>query len=432
MRLAGNRTLDIATQQATSRDGSCAARVSVNSGAGGNNMKCRLLPTVSVAVAPCTWAAVLILVALAAFLCPAESRAASDAQPLTWLKAGKYSTLDRYLADLQRGYESGRVSEYSLYEGFRALYEDEAGNAQYFDHWVQSYPSSYAARTARGAYYYRMAAFVRGDALISQTPPQRIQAMLTNLVRARPDLRASLKMTAKPYMSALYLLNVARLAGSAEETRQWLDTGNAIAPDNELLRLRYMDCLTPRWGGSLKMMRDFRAESARQKRVPAYVLTRFDIVIHTETAKYFKEQGDVAKAFSEWGRVLKLSSADVEPASDEALIGYARSAWELHRRDAADRGLRLLQQRRVDEPWILSQMGWIYTKEERMTEAWAVLQRAASLDDPWAQFSVGKTTYLGCADINLPANRSAGLAWIRRSAEQGFAEAKEFLLAHGQ
>jgi len=371
-----------------------------------------------------------IAIALVSLAVTFKLSAALGTQPLTWLKSGQYSQLEASLGSLQRDYESGKISDYRLYEGFRDLYEDRAENAEHFDRWVQAYPHSYVARTARGAYYYRLAAYVRGEDLISHTPPQRIKGMLAYLVQARPDLRASLKMTAKPYLSTLYLLNVARLAGSADEKRHWLDAGNEIDPHNELLRLRYLDCLTPRWGGSLQMMRAFRAETARQP-VSTGLLRRFDIVIHAETAQWLKEEGDRPGAFSEWGEVLKLSAMDGELPSDEALIGYARSAWELHHQAEADRGLRLLARKQIDKGWVLSQMGWIYVQENRMPEAWAVLQRAASLNDPWAQFSVGKTTYLGCADIHLQADQRAGLTWIRRSADQGFAEAKAFLLAHG-
>jgi TPR repeat protein len=64
-----------------------------------------------------------------------------------------------------------------------------------------------------------------------------------------------------------------------------------------------------------------------------------------------------------------------------------------------------------------------------MPDAWRVLQKAAPLNDPAGQFRVGKTISLGCAVINLPANPRAGLVWIRRSADQGYAEAKSFLLS---
>jgi tetratricopeptide (TPR) repeat protein len=373
--------------------------------------------------------AVRIAAALIAVFGLSGISAAVDAQSLMWLKTGQYSKLEAHLESLQRGYESSQVPESKLYEGFRDLYEDRAENATYYDRWIQAYPSSYVARTARGAYRLHMASYVRGVDFISQTPPQQIERMLAYLTQARQDLQASLKMTAKPYLSTLYLLNAARYSGTAEERRQWLDAGNAIDPHNELLRLRYLNCLTPRRGGSLQQMWEFRAENARRQ-VPAELLRRFDITIHDETAQILNKQRNFAAAFTEWSEVLKLSATDGAVPSDEALMGYARSAWELHRRTDADRGLQLLAQRQIDEGWVLSQMGWIYTQENRIPEAWAVLQRAASLNDAWAQFSVGKTTYLGCADIHLAANHRAGLAWIRRSADQGFAEAKVFLMAH--
>jgi hypothetical protein len=84
------------------------------------------------------------------------------------------------------------VSEHQLHEGFRGLYEDAVGNARYCERWVQAYPNSYAARTARGAYYYRMGAFLRGGDFIAETPRLKIWAMHNSLALARPDLRAPL------------------------------------------------------------------------------------------------------------------------------------------------------------------------------------------------------------------------------------------------
>ena len=371
-----------------------------------------------------------IAVTLAAVLCvstlpvASASAGAADAQPLTWLKSGNYSALERHFTDLQRGFESGDVAEERLYQGFRALYEDGVDNQRYFDGWVQAYSQSYAARTARGAYYYRMGVVIRGEKVINATPPENIRAMIGFLARARPDLLASLQLTAKPYLSTLYLLNVEQYVGSIEDRRQWLDAGTAIYPDNTLLRLRYMNGLRPRWGGSLEMMRSFLAENERQH-VSAPLLAKLDVIIHTEIAESFAQKGD----FSRWDEVLKLAAATGEPPSDEALIGSARSAWNLHHQADADRTLQRLAQQGASEPWVLSQMVWIYVQERRMPEAWVVLQKAVALNQPWAQFSLGKTIFFGCADINLPANPRAGLVWIRRSADQGFAEASSFLLS---
>ncbi|HMA00223.1 MAG TPA: DUF4034 domain-containing protein [Steroidobacteraceae bacterium] len=354
-----------------------------------------------------------------------------DATALAWLKSKNYAALDSYLGGLQRGYESHGVSERRLYEGFRGLYEDQAFNVQDFDRWVLAFPISYVARTARGAYYYRMGQAIRGNKFIEKTPPEQIVYMTVYLARARSDLLESMKMTARPYVTALYMLNIERLSGSPESRRYWLDRGNTIDPQNELLRLRYMDSLRPRWGGSVEAMRSFRAETELH-RVPAALLAKFDIEIETESAFELTEPALREEAFRQWEKVLKLLAETGEAPSDDVLIGYARNAWGLNRRPDADRALELLSKRKVDDAHVLTQMGWLYVQEQRMKEAWPVLQKAATLNDPWAQFSVGKTTYLGCPDINLPANRQAGLVWMRRSADQGFAEAKSFLLDAGQ
>ena len=95
------------------------------------------------------------LLLLAALLCCAPLHADdSDAgtvnpQPLIWLKSAQYAALDRYYGDLQRGYEGGSVTEQALFQGYRDLYQDADGNAQYFDQWVRAFPKSYAARSAR-------------------------------------------------------------------------------------------------------------------------------------------------------------------------------------------------------------------------------------------------------------------------------------------
>jgi hypothetical protein len=128
-----------------------------------------------------------------------------------------------------------------------------------------------------------------------------------------------------------------------------------------------------------------------------------------------------------WDEVIQLSQAAGEPLPPRALAGYARSAWELNRRADADRTLAQLAQMDVDDAWALSQMGFIYVKEQRMREGWTVLKKAATLNDAWSQFAVGKTLIQGCPEINLPADRRAGLVWIQRSANQGFAEARQFL-----
>lgn len=354
----------------------------------------------------------------------------SAAQPLEWLKSGNYSALEQYYSQCQRDYEAGKTSDRQLYASFRRLYENNLDNEGNFDRWMQAYPTSYAATLARGAYLYRMAWSVRGDKYIPETSNEQLAAMRNFLTRARADLLASLKMTHKPYLSTLYLLNAGLLDSSTAERRHWFELGTAMDPQNTLLRIRYMGGLRPRWGGSYDEMQSFMRQCEDQKLATA-LLAKLGMLIHADMAEDAMSAADLNKSFDEWGQVLKLAETANEAPGTVALISYARAAWETNRRADAERALAQLSDRNLDDAWSLVQVGWMYAKEHRDADAWPLLLKAANLNDSWAQFTVGKTAYLGSADLHLKADQAGGLEWIRRSADQCFAEANNFLAAHG-
>jgi hypothetical protein len=385
---------------------------------GKSRLTCSMRESLSV-----TWisGAMLFLVVTAA-----NSVVTSNEQPLTWLKSGNYDAVEPYYAGVQRDYELGKLSDQQLYAAFRKLYEDDISNARYFDQWVRSYPKSYSARVARGAYYYRMAWAARGVAFIAKTPPERLARMENYVNRALPDLQDSLTMTAKPYLSTLYLVNVKMLDGTAQERRGWFDRGTMIDPNNTLLRVRYMVSLQPRWGGSLENMQALLNECEHQH-VAAATMAELQLNFASESAAAVAPTATPTEMLARWTEVEQLSETVRHTPFPVALAGYARAAWDLHRRVDADRALAQLAQLDVDDAWTLSQMGWIYVHEHRMAEGWSVLQKAATLNDAWSQFAVGKTLIEGCPEIKLSPDQSAGIGWIRRAAEQGFPEAVAFL-----
>lgn len=362
----------------------------------------------------------------------AAAPSVDEAQPLKWLKSGDFAALDGYFAQVQRDYEAGTTSERTLYDEFHKLYDEDAADQQYFNSWVAAFPRSYVALLARGTYFYRVASFVRGDEYRSKTAAKQIRAMSDFLDRAEPDLVASLKLTAKPYLSTYYLLDVNMLDGSAEERRQWFEQGTAIDPTNRHLRERYMFSLRRRWGGSYEQMQTF-LQQCQQLHLDPALLAKLEMLIHADLAEDAMSANQHGKAgaqmqvFNEWEKVLGLAKVAGEESDTEALVGYTRAAWELHRRAEADRGLQLLAQRELNDSWSLTQVGSVLVEEHRDAEAWPLLLKAAELNDPWAQLAVGKTIYQGAPDLNVPADRTTGIAWIKRSAEQCFPESISFL-----
>ncbi len=374
---------------------------------------------------------VLIAVLGAVPMRAAETGATDPVQPLEWLKAGHYAALDEYYSHQQRDFEEGRIPDDKLYASFRRLYQDSLDNAGLYDHWVEAYPRSYAAVLARGVYAYRMAWAVRGEMYIRDTPSGQIESMKNWLSRARPDLLASLKLTDKPYLSTLYLLNVAMLQGSAEERRQWYERGMAIDPGNSLIRYRYMFSLRPRWGGSYKEMEDYLAQVQAQQAAPA-LLARLGMLIHADKAEDAMRAGDNQKILDEWQEVLNLAPVAGEEPSNEALIGYTRAAQDLHRGAEAQRGLELLEDRHPQDAWSQGRLGWIYVQAHQDEKAWTLLAQAAEKNDSWAQWVIGHSTYDGVPALHKAPDHQAGLVWIRRSAGQCYPDAVQFLAAHGE
>jgi hypothetical protein len=353
-----------------------------------------------------------------------------DTQPLRWLKSGDYAAIDRYYSALQQQFEHGELSDSKLYGEFRSLYHNDPANGRYFDRWVERYPSSYAARVAQGTYYYRMAWAVRGNAYIEQTAPLRLLMMQLYLDRATDILQHSLSLTPRPYLSSLYLLNIAMMHGTHAEARHWLDMGTALDPDASLVRFRYMVDLEPRWGGSLEEMRAYAAECERQGVAPQ-TLARLKWTLVEEEIYATARTASAARRIEMFNELaLEARAAGAEPPP-MALAGLARIYWDQHQRADADRLLSQIDATHVEDAWALEQMGYVYASEQRMPEAWKVLLKSAQLGDAWSQFAVGKILVQGCADVHLAPDREAGLRWIRRAADQGFPEAGAYL-AHTQ
>jgi tetratricopeptide (TPR) repeat protein len=221
------------------------------------------------------------------------------------------------------------------------------------------------------------------------------------------------------------------LQGSAEERRRWYEEGMAIDSSNALICYRYMFSLRPRWGGSYRQMEDFLAQEQAQQAPPA-LLARLAQLIHADEAEDAMHAGDNQKIFDEWHEVLRLAEVAGEQPGTEALIGYTRAAQDLNRPADAKRGLEQLEDRHPEDAWSQARLGWIYIQAHQDEKAWPLLRKAAEQNDSWAQWVVGHGTYDGVPTLHKAPDQQAGLVWIRRSAEQCFPDAVQFLTARGE
>jgi tetratricopeptide (TPR) repeat protein len=372
-------------------------------------------------------------------------------QVIDLLDKRDYAALERLLGGHQWAFEADSDSSRQLENAFGAFRKVPRGGEAALNEWVAKYPASYAALVARGSYYYAQGLDARGTAFIKDTPDENVEAMRVYMRKARRDLEQSLKLTQKPYLSRLLLMSVTRTAGGRRGAKAQYVEAAKLAPQSVELRLAYMTSLEPRWGGSLTEMEAFAVESRAQlkdsaaaarvaARVPAYrAHERQRAKDFTQALQLYDESIALyadARALCERSYVLSQLKRDAEAFADVKLalskvrdIRYCleRAVSAAARINAADDAIGVLNLVIEVDPrshHAYNQRGWKHQQQGSQELAFQDYFASAKLGDAWGQLQAGKFYWAG---RGTREDREEGLAWLRKSAEQGNADAKASL-----
>jgi uncharacterized protein DUF4034 len=186
-----------------------------------------------------------------------SAQKASRRESSELLQAGSYAELDARMNGFQQAYRAHKIDDLDLLREFGAFARTDAVLRNNLDAWVQGYPGSYAARLARGIYYFKCGVVTRGNKYIARTPAEQIRGMTVYLTQAREDLLASLPLDAAPLISYRYLIIIGMEFGERDKNPDWLAKATAVDRDSIVIRRPYMISLETRWGGSLEAMQEF-------------------------------------------------------------------------------------------------------------------------------------------------------------------------------
>ncbi len=179
------------------------------------------------------------------------------------LEHAKYAELDRRMDGFQQAYESHELGEEGLLRAFAAFDLTDPALQANLDAWVQAFPRSYAARLARGTYYFTCGTQTRGTRAYARTTSAQISGMEFYFSKAERDLRDSLALDSKPLLSYNVLIRISMEGGNRAATRALLDAALKVDPAAMSVRRAYMRSLETRWGGSLQEMLAFLEETRK-------------------------------------------------------------------------------------------------------------------------------------------------------------------------
>lgn len=248
-----------------------------------------------------------------------------NAQPLVdvvdLVRKHDFAALEKHFNALESNFEKNKATEYELLDAYRPFYMREDVLADELSSWAKAYPKSYPAHLARGTYYRKLGELNRGTAPSSEVSAQKFSYMDQVFAIAKPELELALRLTPKPYLAALNLLNIARYESSNKDSDRYVALSNTLLPENMLARGRYIDHLKPRWGGSYEKMEAFVARS-RKEGVSAANLGLLKAMIHDDQGLSAQLAGDYDEARSQYA----LALTDAKNASPRLQQDYLDSS----------------------------------------------------------------------------------------------------------
>jgi tetratricopeptide (TPR) repeat protein len=352
---------------------------------------------------------------------------ATQIQPIdagSLLRSNSFAKLDREFATLQRKYEQGSITEENLRDAFRVFYPTDATLATKYDQWVSEFPRSYVARLARAIYYKKVGEEKRGGDYINQTSEQQIRGMQEALLQSLRDSDASVTLTAKPLLSYLQEMDIASLLGAPDQGRKSLDLAIKIEPDTYIARLKYMNNLETRWGGSLDEMQAFYEECKGSHLSKSHLDTLEAMVAEEQGWLHVNVDKDAIAAERDFDRADTLSPGFF--CADCDRYELANLLLQQGRYSDEITVLSKILAHKPDDLAALSNRGIAYMRSGKAREALADWTKAANQGNIYSQNELGRAYMQGIPGV-LEANSKLGIEWFAKAAAQGDAYAQRNL-----
>jgi hypothetical protein len=337
-----------------------------------------------------------------------------------YLAEKKFSNLEREVQGYINAYKKRQITAEELFDRFKPFTNDNLGLESLFNQWVDQYPKSYVARTARGIFFNSVAWSLRGKKFARDTTGIQFENFRAYLNRADADLRASLELDDKPIQSYTILIDVEKGLGTGE-TRKFVDDAIKLDPKAYRVRDVYLRSISPKWGGSFRLLDEFVAEAksspmlAEEKR-------------HLEAeANWLK--GDQAQLDQDYKAAIDYFR--------KSYTLYPKQVWRLDNAAGAalagnmkDEALKILSEVLLADPkeaWALNKRGYLYEAYvQDNSKAFKDYVTAADAGNRWSQNGVGLWYLSGTA---VTKNSERAEAYFRLAAAQGNENAKGNLKA---
>lgn len=168
-------------------------------------------------------------------------------QLIEQLRSGSLASLERRLEAYQSAFENGRASDELVEAAFFAFANSDQSLARTLDEWVASAPNSYAARGARGVYYWRLGWIARGTDVMRKPSRQQARAMRRFFRLAEEDFEAAIDMHPRFSLGYAFLISIGMASNQRDDPTFMMRRGLKVVPQSFAIREWYLASLEPWW-----------------------------------------------------------------------------------------------------------------------------------------------------------------------------------------
>lgn len=173
------------------------------------------------------------------------------------LENKEYLRYENLLRQYLTEWKDAPDKEYNQHLLFDSIDAYDANLLHPLNEWVTQNPSALAF-LARGVYLNKRGQLLRGSAPTSATPALNLNMLAAAHLRASTDLQYAIKLDPSLLPAYSHLLEVARYSpGLKIDAEKLLASASLHHPRTFEARRRYLDILSPAWGGSFEAMERF-------------------------------------------------------------------------------------------------------------------------------------------------------------------------------
>jgi tetratricopeptide (TPR) repeat protein len=289
-----------------------------------------------------------------------------------------FKSLNSKLEEFQQAFEEDYQAEDYVFDAFEAFKKADTVYESIIQNWVKQFPTSYAPYVARAEYYCACALRARGNKRAIEKDQNEYKEMERYYSLVLTDIDQALKLNVG--MDVCYALKVE--IGRALEKEELITNALVEAikyhPYGYRVRLKYLQTLTPRNGGSYEKMEGFIASCAKFA-VYNLKIKELSASIPADKGSAFSYLGKYDQAVKMYTEALKYSNYhSYYAARGDA---YAKLQDYKHSLEDYDRALELSP----NDPEYLRRKTQAIAQQNRFIEAQKMIRQSKQADtyDDW-------------------------------------------------